>query len=174
MPNSSPTTSADLPLLSQFWTASRLKVSSNFRRSRTDVCFIGLIVHCSPDSLSVNSRQPHIPVSECKAWGEELKKRPDRKEVYLEAAGGEKPDDDGEFLDKDPKDKGNKSVKYGEAMTREEVVSLVKLVVAEAIEKALPAGMRRAREKKRQQKVDDKIEVARAKARIDRGINNAK
>ncbi|HUD82201.1 MAG TPA: hypothetical protein VMQ67_01810, partial [Candidatus Saccharimonadales bacterium] len=74
--------------------------------------------------------------------------------MYLEAAGGEKPDDDGEFLDKDPKDKGNKSVKYGEAMTREEVVSLVKLVVAEAIEKALPAGMRRAREKKRQQKVD--------------------
>lgn len=59
MPNSSPTTSADLPLLSQFWTASRLKVSSNFRRSRTDVCFIGLIVHCSPDSLSVNSRYPH-------------------------------------------------------------------------------------------------------------------
>jgi hypothetical protein len=36
-----------------------LKVSSNFRRSWTDVCFIGLIIHCSPDSLSVNSRQPH-------------------------------------------------------------------------------------------------------------------
>src|SRR3989442_13496354 len=58
MPNSSPTTSADLPLWSQFWTASRLKVPSNFRRSRTDVCFIGLVVHCSPYSLSVNSKQP--------------------------------------------------------------------------------------------------------------------
>src|SRR5437867_2728448 len=58
MPNSSPTTAADLPLWSQFWTASRLKVSSNFRRSRTDVCFIGLVVHCSPNSLSVNSKQP--------------------------------------------------------------------------------------------------------------------
>src|SRR5438034_5819031 len=58
MPNSSPTTSADLPLWSQFWTASRLKVSSNFRRSGTEVCFIGLVVHCSPYSLSVNSKQP--------------------------------------------------------------------------------------------------------------------
>src|ERR1700728_881457 len=59
MPNSSPTTSADLPLWSQFWTASRLKVSSNFRRSGTDVCFMNLSFHCSPDSLSVKSRYPH-------------------------------------------------------------------------------------------------------------------
>ena len=35
MPNYSPTTSADLPLRSQFSTASRLNVSSNFRRSVT-------------------------------------------------------------------------------------------------------------------------------------------
>src|SRR5208282_2950522 len=54
----------------------------------------------------------YIPVSECKAWGEELKSRPDRKEAYLEAAGGEKPDWQAEFLDKDPKDKGNRAVKY--------------------------------------------------------------
>ncbi|MGA3182376.1 MAG: hypothetical protein ABSF38_18775, partial [Verrucomicrobiota bacterium] len=39
-------------------TASRLKVSSNFRRSWTDVCFMGLFFHYSPDSLSVNSRDP--------------------------------------------------------------------------------------------------------------------
>src|ERR1700728_4664918 len=60
MPNSSPTTSADLPLWSQFWTASRLKVSSNFRRSGTDVCFMNLSFHCSPDSLSVKSRYPQL------------------------------------------------------------------------------------------------------------------
>src|SRR6266702_7376022 len=59
MPNSSPTTAADLPLCSQLVTASRLKVSSNFRRSRTDVCFMGFVFHCSPNSLSVNSKQPH-------------------------------------------------------------------------------------------------------------------
>src|SRR5271165_724881 len=59
MPNSSPTTSADLPLLSQFWTASSLKVLSNFRCTRTEVCFSISIVQCSPNSLSVNSRQPH-------------------------------------------------------------------------------------------------------------------
>jgi hypothetical protein len=38
-------------------------------------------------------------VSECKAWAEELKTRPDRKEAYQEAAGGEKPDGQGEFLE---------------------------------------------------------------------------
>ncbi len=52
----------DLPLCSQFRTASRLKVSSNFRRSRTDVCFMGLFLQSSPDSLSVNSRQPHFRI----------------------------------------------------------------------------------------------------------------
>src|ERR1044071_5644650 len=45
MPNSSPTTAADLPLLSQFWTASRLKVWSNFRRFWTDVVLMDLIIH---------------------------------------------------------------------------------------------------------------------------------
>jgi hypothetical protein len=47
----------------------------------------------------------YIPVSECKAWGAELKSRPDRREAMLEAAGGPKPDWQGEFLDTDPKDK---------------------------------------------------------------------
>ena len=58
IPNSDPTTSADLPLLSQFWTASRLKVSSNFRRLLTDVVLMDLIIHDLPNSLSVNSKQP--------------------------------------------------------------------------------------------------------------------
>src|SRR3954464_10845598 len=49
---------ADLPLLSQFWTASRLNVASNLRRALTGVSFMGLMVHCSPNSPSVNSKQP--------------------------------------------------------------------------------------------------------------------
>ena len=94
----------------------------------------------------------YIPVSECKAWGAELKSRPDRREAMLEAAGGAKPDWQGEFLDTDPKDKGNKAVKYGEPLTRDDVASLVKLMVDEAIDKALPARMRRARQQKRSDK----------------------
>src|SRR5664280_2360977 len=38
--------------------ASRLNVSSNIRRVLTAVVFIGLLVHCSPNSPSVNSKQP--------------------------------------------------------------------------------------------------------------------
>ena len=40
-----PTTAADLPLWSQFRTASRLKVSSNFRCTRTDVGFTEIMLH---------------------------------------------------------------------------------------------------------------------------------
>jgi hypothetical protein len=116
----------------------------------------------------------YIPVSECKAWGEELKKRPDRKEAYLEAAGGPRQDWQAEFLDKDPKDKGHKAVKYGEPFTREELVSLVGFLVQEAIDKALPEGMRQARQQKRRQKQDEKFEAAKAKKRLDRRSKNAK
>jgi hypothetical protein len=52
-------TSADLSLWNQFWTASRLNVSSNLRRILAIVFFMGLLVHCSPNSLQVNSKQPH-------------------------------------------------------------------------------------------------------------------
>jgi hypothetical protein len=91
----------------------------------------------------------YIPVSECKAWGEELKARPDRREAYLEAKGGPKPDWQGEFLDRDPKDKGNRAVKYGEPLTREDVVDLVKMLVGETIDKLLPEKMRQVRQRKR-------------------------
>ncbi|HKW29101.1 MAG TPA: hypothetical protein VJT54_07190, partial [Verrucomicrobiae bacterium] len=46
------------PLWSQFWTASRLNVSSNLRRTFTAIVFMGLWVHCSPNSPSVKSAQP--------------------------------------------------------------------------------------------------------------------
>jgi hypothetical protein len=116
----------------------------------------------------------YIPVSECKKWGEELKSRPDRREAMLEAAGGPKPDWQGEFLDKDPNDKGNKAVKYDDSLSREEIVGLVGVLVQEAIDKALPKGMRRARETKRQQKQDEKYAAAKTKAKLDRESKNAK
>ena len=94
----------------------------------------------------------YVPVSECKAWGVELKSRPDRRETVPEAAGGPEGDRQDEVLDRDPKDKGSKAVKYGEPVTREEVLSLVKLLVAEAVAKALPEGMRKARRRKRERK----------------------
>lgn len=109
----------------------------------------------------------YIPVSECKAWDEELKKRPDRREAYLESKGGPKPDWEGEFLDRDPKDKGNKAVKYGEPLTREDVVSLVKMLVEEAIDKALPEGMRRVRQQKREKKQWEEREARRRKRRAN-------
>src|ERR1019366_5722768 len=57
-PSSWAITSADLPLVSQFWTASRLNVSSNLRRVLVDVWVMGLMVHCLPNPPSVNSKQP--------------------------------------------------------------------------------------------------------------------
>jgi hypothetical protein len=103
----------------------------------------------------------YVPVSECKAWAEELKARPDRKAAYAEAAGGDKPDWGGDFLDKATKDEGNKAVKYDESLPRNDLASLVKLLVDEAIDKALPAGMRRARVQKRADKQRNGIQVAR-------------
>lgn len=50
----------------------------------------------------------YIPVSECKAWGAELKASPWRKQSESQGDG----DFDGRFLDKDPKDKGKRGVKY--------------------------------------------------------------
>lgn len=116
----------------------------------------------------------YIPVSECKAWGVELKSRPDRREASLEAAGGSKPDWQGEFLDTDPKDKGNKAVQYGEPFTREDAISLFKSMLDEAFDKALPAGMRRARVLKRADKQREDMQTARAKTKLDGGNKNAK
>jgi hypothetical protein len=116
----------------------------------------------------------YIPVSECKAWAEELKSRPDRREAMLEAEGGPKPDWQAEFLDQDPKDKGNKAVKYGEPLTREEAVSLFKSLIDEAIEKALPKSMRLSRQRKRSDKQWEEMQAARAKTKLDGGNKNAK
>jgi hypothetical protein len=60
----------------------------------------------------VLKRRPfiYIPVSECKAWAAELAARPGRQMEEAEGDG----DSRGEFLDRDPKDAGNRRVKYVE------------------------------------------------------------
>ena len=101
----------------------------------------------------------YIPVSECKAWAEELKTRPDRKEAYLEAAGGEKPDHEGEFLDEPKKlpATGN--------MNRKALKEIVREVFQEMLDEDLPTFSRA----KARREV-----AAKAREKLDGGNKNAK
>jgi hypothetical protein len=74
-------------------------------------------------------------VSECKAWAEELKTRPDRKEAYLKAAGGEKPDHEGEFLDEP------KKVAAAKKVPPQEMVELVRQALKEVLTEDFPTLM---------------------------------
>jgi hypothetical protein len=85
-----------------------------------------------------------LSVSECKAWAEEMKRRlgyEDEPETDSEAQAAE------EFVEMDPKDKGNKKVVYKEPMSRQEIIALVKAtargVVEETIEKLMPGKRRK-------------------------------
>jgi hypothetical protein len=60
-PNSLATTAADLPLVSQLLTASRLNVSSNLRRVVTGDCFKVLIIQ----AFTQSSVHQFAPTSEC-------------------------------------------------------------------------------------------------------------
>ena len=102
----------------------------------------------------------YIAVSECKAWAEELKTRPDRKEAYLEAAGGEKPDHEGEFLD-EPK----KVAAAGKKLPAKEMVELVRQALKEVLAEDFPTFMGA----KARQGV-----AAKAKAKLDGRNKNAK
>jgi hypothetical protein len=101
----------------------------------------------------------YIPVSECKAWAEELKTRPDRKEAYLEAAGGEKPDHEGEFLDEP------KKVPAAGNVNRKALKEIVREVFQEMLDEDLPTF---SRAKARREA------AARAKAKLDGRNKNAK
>ncbi len=101
----------------------------------------------------------YIPVSECKAWAEELKTRPDRKEAYLEAAGGEKPDHEGEFLEEP------KKVPAAGKMNRKALKEIVREVFQEMLDEDLPTFSRA----KAQREV-----AAKARAKLDGGNKNAK
>jgi hypothetical protein len=98
-------------------------------------------------------------VSECKAWAEELKTRPDRKEAYLEAAGGEKPDHEGEFLDEP------KKVAAAGKMNRKALKEIVREVFQEMLDEDLPTFSRA----KARREV-----AAKAKEKLDGGKKNAK
>ena len=101
----------------------------------------------------------YIPVSECKAWAEELKTRPDRKEAYLEAAGGEKPDHEGEFLDEP------KKVAAAGKMNRNALKEIVREVFQEMLDEDLPTFSRA----KARREV-----AAKAREKLDGGKKNAK
>ncbi len=101
----------------------------------------------------------YIPVSECKAWAEELKTRPDRKEAYLEAAGGEKPDHEGEFLDE------AKKLPAAGKMNRKALKEIVREVFQEMLDEDLPTFSRA----KARREV-----AAKARAKLDGGNKNAK
>lgn len=95
-----------------------------------------------------------LSVNECKAWAEELKRRmgyveepglrQDQKLDRLRpAALEEEPSSDREaaeaeeFVEKDPKDRGNKRVVYKEPITRQEMTELIQSEVLFAVEGAL-------------------------------------
>jgi hypothetical protein len=101
----------------------------------------------------------YIPVSECKAWAEELKTRPDRKEAYLEAAGGEKPDHEGEFLEEP------KKVAAAGKMNRKALKEIVREVFQEMLDEDLPTFSRA----KARREV-----AAKAREKLDGGKKNAK
>jgi hypothetical protein len=88
----------------------------------------------------------YVPVSECKAWANELAARPERRAAEANGDG----DFDGKFLDKDPKDEKDKSVKYEHEQVKvEDVKFLVEVLVTEAIERILPKKVRAKREEAR-------------------------
>jgi hypothetical protein len=99
----------------------------------------------------------YVAVSECKAWGHDLRARPDRKAAYVEAAGGEKPDREGDFLD-EPK-------KVAAAKKTPEMVELVRQALKEVLAEDFPTLMGEEFRKK---------VAAKAKAKVAGRNKNAK
>jgi uncharacterized membrane protein len=101
----------------------------------------------------------YVPVSECKAWAEELKARPDRKAAYAEATGGDKPDWDGEFLDKATKGEASEKV------PPQEFMPMIRQAVREILDEEMPTFTRvKAR----------RAAAAKAKGKLGKGNKNAK
>jgi hypothetical protein len=73
----------------------------------------------------------YIPVSECQAWAKELAEKRDPEDAVT--SGDARRD----LLEKDPADRGNKNVVYGEKLTAEEIVDLVQSETRTAVEKIL-------------------------------------
>jgi hypothetical protein len=78
----------------------------------------------------------YIPVSECKAWAEELKRRSGVTDDEPKSEG--EIEEGWQFVLKDPKDKGNKKVVYKEPpMTREEIILEIQTELRFAAERIL-------------------------------------
>jgi len=79
----------------------------------------GFFFHVTSEGKTIFGRkrkikeQPYIgiPVSECKAWARELEARSNRVKAVEEAQGDES-DERGDYIYRDPKDKGKRGVKY--------------------------------------------------------------
>jgi hypothetical protein len=95
-----------------------------------------------------------LSVSECRAWAKELRRKaglPEAAELNREQrtqllgphAVSDEPrsskeiEQDTEFVERDPKDRGRKNVAYGGAITRAEIVELIQTEVRFAVEGAL-------------------------------------
>ena len=75
----------------------------------------------------------YIPVSECEAWARELEQRSDRQSVENYT----REDWDGDYVESDPKDKGDSSVEYvDQQVSAKEVAILLGVTVREVWEKA--------------------------------------
>lgn len=97
-----------------------------------------------------------LSVSECKAWAKDLKRKagvaeeaklnPDQQRAMLgPVAREDEPTtvteikNDERFVEQDPKDKGSKSVVYGEPMSREEMTFTIQTEVRRAMEQVMAA-----------------------------------
>jgi hypothetical protein len=101
-----------------------------------------------------------LSVSECKAWAKDLKRKagvaeeaklnPDQRRALLGLVAREDEprteteiENDEKFIEQDPKDKGRKSVVYGEPMSREETIFTIQSEVRRAMEQVLAAVLPR-------------------------------
>jgi hypothetical protein len=76
----------------------------------------------------------YIPVSECKAWAEELKRW---KGIPYEPTSEKEIEEGWQFVLKDPKDRGRKDVVYGPKLKTEEIMDLVQSEMRFAAERIL-------------------------------------
>jgi hypothetical protein len=132
--------------VSMFAPVSRAAVHQRLKQGKL-TAFTFYVVHNEKSLFGTERKakeRPYvmIPTSECKAWAEDLKRRTgyvdeqgmtrDKEREHLRiAAIAEEPTTEkevregDEFLERDPKDKGNKKVVYKEVLTREEIIGLV-------------------------------------------------
>ncbi|MFA6546953.1 MAG: hypothetical protein WCS99_21230 [Limisphaerales bacterium] len=102
--------------VSMFVPVSRAAVHKRLKEGRlTALCFH--VVHREKTFFGTTRKAKarpyiYIPVSECKAWAKELQERFGEREGDGSDGQAEEKHLDGEFLEKDPDDKGRRDVRY--------------------------------------------------------------